>query len=52
MTRIGFSAVLLVLLLCSPLQAQNANALNDLKAKIFDRWRSGILRPACVIAAS
>ncbi|MGB3743004.1 MAG: hypothetical protein WBD11_00495 [Xanthobacteraceae bacterium] len=36
MTRIGFSAVLLVLLLCSPLQAQNANALNDLKAKIFD----------------
>ncbi len=36
MTRIGFSAALLVLPLCSPLQAQNANALNDLKAKIFD----------------
>jgi hypothetical protein len=36
MTRLGFSAVLLALPLCSPLHAQDANALNDLKAKIFD----------------
>jgi hypothetical protein len=36
MTRIGFLAALLVLPLCCPLQAQNANALNDLKARIFD----------------
>lgn len=36
MTRIGFAAALLVLPLCSPLHAQNAEALNDLKAKIFD----------------
>ena len=36
MTRLGFSAVMLALPLCSPLYAQDANTLNDLKAKIFD----------------
>jgi hypothetical protein len=36
MTRMGFSAALLVLPLCGPLHAQNANPLNDLKARIFD----------------
>jgi hypothetical protein len=40
MTRTGLGALLLVLTASTPLRAQNSEALNDIKAKIWEAHRS------------
>ena len=53
MTRTGLLALLLVLTASTPLHAQVSEALNDIKAKIWEaQWCSEILPAGCAIAVS